>query len=136
MRIGTVGIGRVGVDETITIIGGGDGSGGNDIVPGTPQSGGYTSGPAANGDTLMCPPGFPYDYGIHDCSGYAGSPGDVAELTLQAAMDVCTSGGRQWDMANNRCMNPVADGQIIPGIPNLAVYFVGGLLLLTALKKK
>lgn len=136
MRIGTVGIGKVRLgdtpDATIQIIGGdgGDGS----IIPGTSQSGGYTSGPSVTGDTLMCPPAHPYDYTIHDCSGWEGSPEQGQVLTLQAAMDVCTSGGRTWDQLNNRCVVPTASNQLIPGVPNIAVYLVGGLLVFTALK--
>lgn len=133
MRIGTVGIGRIGTDATI-VIAGGDGYVDPGIVPGTPQSGGYTSGPSPDGDTLMCPPGFPYDYSIHDCHGYSGSPGDVQEMTLQAAMDVCTSGGRQW--IDGRCATPAGANQLIPGVPNVATYAVIGLLAFVALKPK
>lgn len=100
------------------------------IVPGQSMSGGYTSGPSSSGDTLMCPPGYPYDYVIHDCHGYAGSPADVAAQTQQAGYDACASGGGTWDPTLSRCVMP-GSGQWITGIPNGALYVAGAILALT-----
>jgi len=99
-----------------------------DVIPGTEQSGGYTSGPSTSGDTLMCPPGFPYDYTIHDCHNYAGSAQDVLAQQRQASYDVCASGGGTWSEALNRCVMP-GTPSLISGIPNSALMIAGGILL-------
>lgn len=133
MRIGV--LSATTPDITGTIVSGGNQDTG--IIPGTQLSGGATSGPTVSGDTLVCPPGYPYDYNIHDCSKYSGSPVDTAQLTLQASIDVCTSGGGTWDSVNNVCVpsTPAASqapaaNQLISGIDNTVLYAAGGLLLL------
>ncbi len=121
------------VDAVVVVAGGA----GNDpstldpggIVPGENASGGYTTGPSQTGDTLMCPPGFPYDYVIHDCHGYAGSAQDVTSQQRQADYDVCGSGGGVWDETLNRCVMP--SSSLISGIPNSALVIAGGILLVT-----
>src|SRR5882724_8815913 len=105
-----------------------------EIVPGTEQSGGYTSGPSISGDTLMCPPGFPYDYSIHDCHGYAGSAQDVASQNQQASFDVCGSSGGTWNEVLNRCVMPSTG--LVSGIPNSALMIAGGILLLALIAGK
>lgn len=129
---GTIGGATVGTqappDITGTIV---SGDGNTGIVPGTQLPGGFTTGPSVTGDTLMCPPGFPYDYTIHDCSNYAGSPADRAALELQASIDVCLSGGGTWNGA--QCVSPqvpVQNTQLITGIDNRVLYAAGALLLL------
>lgn len=91
-----------------------------------------TYGVDTAGDTLVCPPGFPYDSTLKDCKGYTGSPVDVAAMALQASMDVCTSGGGTWDQINNVCVpaQAPASTQLITGIDNTVLYAAGGLLLL------
>jgi hypothetical protein len=92
---------------------------------------GYTYGVDAAGDTLVCPPGYLYDAALKDCKGYAGSSVDVAAQTLQANIDVCISGGGTWDEGYLRCIpapGSTPTGTIIQGVPNWAVYAVGGLL--------
>lgn len=136
MRIGVLGVavssggtigGATAPPITGTIVSSDNNSG---IIPGTQLSNGYTSGPSVTGDTLVCPPGYPYDYTIHDCSGYAGSPADKAALELQASIDVCISGGGMWDGA--KCVSPVNAhaNQLISGIDNTVLYATGGILLL------
>lgn len=126
MRIGVV-------DITGTINGSGPFVGG--IIPGVQLANGKTSGPSVTGDTIICPVGHPYDYNIHDCSGYFGSDVDIATMALQAAMDACTSGGNTWDQTVNQCVSPTQTipGTLIPGVPDWAVYAVGGLLGFVAL---
>jgi len=84
----------------------------------------------AAGDSVICPPGYPFDETIKDCKGYVGSPADVAASQLQASIDICQSGGGTWDMGNGVCVPvPVIDAtQLIPGVPNWALYTVGGFL--------
>lgn len=139
MKLGVLSLGQVGLaagalppDMVLTVQ--------NDptvemIVPGTEVSGGYTTGPSTSGDTLMCPPGFPYDYSIHDCHGYAGSAQDVASQNQQASFDVCGSNGGVWSEALNRCVMPGA-GQLISGIPNSALAIAGGILVLAMVMGK
>lgn len=87
------------------------------------------------GDTIYCPPGFPYDATIKDCRGYAGSPVDVAAQGLQAQIDACSSGGGTWDSVNGVCVFPVntppvpVPTQLIAGIDNKVLYGAAGLLL-------
>ena len=103
------------------------------VKPGTSNSATY--GIDSAGDTLYCPPGFPYDAGIKDCKGYSGSPVNVTTEQLQAAIDACASGGGVWNTDYLRCINsnPQSD-TIIPGVPDWALYAVGGVLALVAFK--
>lgn len=97
---------------------------------------GATYGTNNAGDTIYCPPGFPYDATIKDCRNYAGSPADVAAQGLQAQMDACSSGGGTWDPVNGLCVfptaNPPTSTQLIAGIDNRVLYGAAGLLLLLA----
>lgn len=131
MKLGVLSLGDA-PDMVLTIQGGGDPS--VEIVPGEQMSGGYTSGPSTSGDTLMCPPGFPYDYSIHDCHGYAGSAQDVASQNQQASFDVCGSGGGMWSEALNRCVMPSTG--LVSGIPNSALMIAGGILLVALIAGK
>lgn len=95
-----------------------------------------TYGPNVAGDTLSCPPGYPYDPGIKDCLGYAGSPADVAAQEAQALIDACASGGGSWNLGTNSCVMPgggsvpvIVPSSLIPGIPNAALYIAGGVVL-------
>ena len=96
----------------------------------SPGPTGTTYGVNAAGDSVICPPGYPFDETIKDCKGYVGSPADVAASQLQASIDICQSGGGTWDMGNGVCVPvPVIDAtQLIPGVPNWALYTVGGFL--------
>jgi len=120
------------VDITGTITGGGGGTG----------SGITTYGLDVNGNTLACPPGYPYDPGVMDCIG--NNPADTAALEAQAQMDACTSGGGSWNLGTNSCVpgpsgiltpgpSP-APSQLIAGIPNMALYIAGGVVLFALLK--
>ena len=92
-----------------------------------------TYGIDVNGNTLVCPVGYPFDSTLKDCRGYAGSPVDLAQQALQGQMDGCTSGGGTWDTVNNVCV-PVATvaTSLISGVPNSALYIAGAALLLFA----
>lgn len=119
-------------DITGTIVGGGQGS-----APPT-----TTYGLDVNGNTLICPPGYPYDPGTQDCLGYVGSPGDTARTILQADIDACISAGGTW--VNGQCVIPSTSPstpalspapapvstQLISGINNGVLYAAGALLLL------
>jgi hypothetical protein len=102
------------------------------LVPIT-SPGGITYGLSKAGDTLICPADYPYDALIKDCRGYAGSVPDVAAQTLQAKMDVCISGGGVWDETYMRCIPapgsiPTETGSLIPGVPDIALYALAGVL--------
>lgn len=116
-------------------------------ITGTITSGGQGSAPPTvtygidvNGNTISCPPGYPYDPGTKDCLGYAGSPTDLARIQLQADIDACTSGGGNW--LSGECVMPVSPaptpappvaGQLIQGVSNTVLYAGAGLLLVLAL---
>lgn len=99
-----------------------------------------TYGLDVNGNTLACPPGYPYDPGTKDCIG--NNPADVAALEAQALMDACTSGGGTWNLGTNSCVTPGGPAQVIvpssliAGIPNAALYIAGGLLLFALMAGK
>jgi len=129
---GTIGGATVGTpDITGVIIGGGGGQG---SAPAT-----TTYGLTPSGDTIACPPGYPYDPATQDCLGYIGSPGDVARTILQSDIDACTSGGGTW--VDGQCIipvsvpvpTPVPSNQLITGINNNVLYAAAGLLLVMAL---
>lgn len=102
------------------------------MVPIT-SPGGITYGLDKMGNTLICPAGYPYDALIKDCRGYAGSVPDVAAQTLQADIDACLSGGGTWNEVYARCIPaagaaPVETGSMIPGVPDIAIYALAGVL--------
>lgn len=112
------------------------------LVPIT-SPGGITYGLSKMGDTLICPAGYPYDALIKDCRGYAGSAPDLSAQALQANIDVCLSGGGMWDETYNRCIpapgSPAETGSLIPGVPDIALYALAGVLgfmLLTSMMGK
>lgn len=135
MRLGVLAEDGSAPDAVVTVVSSGEGT---SVIPGTQMAEGYTSGPSVTGDTLVCPPGYPYDYGIHDCSGYAGSPADTTTQQLQADIDACQSGGWVWDEALRRCIYPTQTtaGQLISGIPNSALLIAGGVLLFALIAGK
>jgi len=139
---------RIGVISLGTAVSSGGTIGGATIPPGAPDitgtitTGGagsapprMTSGPSATGDTIVCPPGYPYDPAIQDCLGYVGSPADVARQILQADIDACVSGGGTW--IDGQCIAQVSQipgtKQLIAGIDNTVLYAAGGILLLMIL---
>ena len=136
MRIGVLSATNPSGDITGVIVSGGAGS-----APPT-----TTYGLTPTGDTIACPPGYPYDPGIQDCLGYIGSPGDTARTILQADIDACISASGTW--ANGQCVIPStspvapvaptpapapASTQLITGINNGVLYAAGALLLLMTL---
>ena len=117
-------LGVLGADVTGTIVSTGAGSAG----------GNTTYGLDVNGNTLSCPPGYPYDPTTKDCIGT--NPADVAAQEAQALMDACTSGGGTWNLGTNSCVMPGGGSVAIPiqtsliaGVPNAALFVAGGLLL-------
>lgn len=135
MRIGVIGINGLGFvtaptgPDGIMTIQGGAGNDPSTIVPGDTLAGGSTTGPSGSGDTLICPAGYPYDWTIHDCSGYAGSPADVTASEQQASYDVCTSGGGQWSLPLNQCVMPS------PGWSNGVLYGAAALIAVLILTR-
>ncbi len=114
----------LGADVTGTIVSSGAGTAGAVT----------TYGLDVNGNSLSCPPGYPYDPTIQDCIGT--NPADVAAQEAQALMDACTSGGGSWNLGTNSCVMPgggvapvIVSTSMIPGVPNSVLYIAGGLLL-------
>jgi len=117
-------LGALSADVTGTIVSNGAGGAG----------GVTTYGLDVNGNTLSCPPGYPYDPSIQDCIGT--NLADVAAQEAQALMDACTSGGGSWNLGSNSCVMPgggtvpvIVQSSLIAGVPNAALYVAGGLLL-------
>ena len=124
-------LGALSADVTGTIVSTGAGS----------ASGNVTYGIDVNGNTLSCPPGYPYDPTIKDCIGV--NPADVAAQEAQALMDACTSGGGTWNLGSNSCVMPgggsapvIVQSSLIPGVPNAALFVAGGLILFAMLGKR